>query len=256
MNGISNVCPHKFSDMIETVKVKKEQIYKTDIRGMFDGIASHYDFINNLLSFGTDKYWRKTTIKILKKKNPVFILDIATGTAELAIMAAKVLKPQKIVGIDISNDMLEIGRQKVKRQNFSSLIELRSGNAISLPFDDNSFDAVTIGFGIRNFTDLSASLKEIKRVLRTNGVVSILEFSKPESNFVKKIFNLYASHFVPFVGNKISNHKYAYNYLNQSIDDFPSFKEVSEKIHNAGFVNIKNKPLTFGITNIYTAEKK
>jgi len=241
--------------MIETLKIKQKEAFTVSIKGMFDGIANNYDHINSLLSFGTDIYWRKATINTLKKRQPEYILDLATGTAEMAIMAAKSLKPQKIYGLDISEEMLQIARHKVSDLKLSHIIELQSGNAMQLPFDDNSFDAVTIGFGIRNFADLVLSLKEIKRVLRKNGLVSILEFSKPNYAIVRKTYDLYMAHLMPFIGNKMAHHAFAYNYLRESIELFPAQKDIIKLINSQGFTNTRSKSLSFGITHIFTAEK-
>jgi len=241
--------------MITNINTTDKKQHKVDIKRMFDGIASRYDLLNHLLSFGIDRYWRRAAIGVLKVQNPQQLLDIATGTADLAIEAAKIIKPSHITGIDISSRMLQIGHKKINEQNMQDVISLQLANACDLPFDDNSFDAVTIGFGIRNFTDMNKSLREIKRVLKKNGSLSVLEFSEPDFGLVKKSFDFYFSKVLPFVGNKISRHNYAYKYLKESVADFPSGKDFLKHISDAGLSNPQCHPLTFGIASIYYAKK-
>ena len=242
--------------MVKTAKTSKNKYSEVDVKQMFDGIANSYDFLNHFLSLGIDRYWRRVTIKNLIKSQPSVILDLATGTADLAISTAKKIKTVKIFGVDISEQMLAKAKQKVIRNKLSDRIELMTASAMALPFEDNTFDAVTIGFGIRNFPDLNGSLIEINRVLKSNGLLCILEFSKPKNYFFKNLYNFYFSKILPFVGNKLSQHKYAYKYLNESVIKFPEGKEFNEFLNQTGFVNIENKPLTFGISTLYISNKQ
>ena len=241
--------------MITTLNKNNIEHQKVDVRNMFDGIAKSYDFLNHFLSLGIDKYWRNVTVKTLQKSNPSSILDIATGTADLAISTAERLNKVKITGVDISEQMLAIGKQKVIKCNLTHRIELLNADAMALPFNDEVFDAVTIGFGIRNFPEINGSLKEIYRVLKGNGLLCILEFSKPKNYIIRNVYNFYFSKILPFVGNKLSKHKYAYKYLNKSVSEFPEGKAFNEFLRLNGFVNIENKPLTFGISTLYISKK-
>jgi len=222
---------------------------------MFNGIAGSYDFLNHFFSLGIDKYWRKVTVNSLRNGPHSVVLDLATGTADMAINIAKKLDSEKIVGVDISEEMLAVGRKKIVNLNFSDRIELKAGSALALPFENDSFDAVTIGFGIRNFSDVDAGLKEIHRVLKKDGSLNILEFSKPENLIIRNIYNFYFSKILPFIGNRISRHKYAYSYLNKSVFDFPSGDKFNMILKKNGFLNVKNRPLTFGIATLYNSNK-
>jgi len=228
---------------------------KVNIEQMFDGIANSYDFLNHFLSLGIDKYWRKITVKAILKNNPKHVLDIATGTADLAIATAQKSANVKITGVDISEQMLIIGRVKVSKNNLADRIEMLNASAMALPFKDETFDAVSIGFGIRNFPDIDGSLKEIHRVLKENGLLCILEFSQPENYIIRKLYYFYFSKILPFIGNKLSHHKYAYRYLNESASAFPSGEKFNEFLRNNSFENITNKSLTFGISTLYISNK-
>ena len=234
----------------ETLEKNEEKIGQ-----MFNGIAGSYDFLNHFFSFGIDKYWRNVTVNSLKKSPHSVVLDLATGTADMAINIANKLDSEKIIGVDISEEMLAIGKKKVFKLNLSHRIELKIGSALALPFENDTFDAVTIGFGIRNFSDVDAGLKEINRVLRKGGSLNILEFSKPENIIIRNIYNLYFSKILPFIGNSISRHKYAYSYLNKSVFEFPSGNEFNMILNKNGFLNVKNRPLTFGIATLYNSNK-
>lgn len=240
---------------VESVKpysdsgAKKEQI-----ESMFNHIAGKYDFLNRFLSGGTDIYWRKKAIATLKRSKPKFILDIATGTADLAIQAFKSLQPDKIIGVDISEEMLEYGRKKLKKKGLTSSIELLRADSEQLIFDDNKFDAVTVSFGVRNFQNLEKGLTEMWRVLKPGGMVMILEFSQPKAWF-KPLFNFYSSKITPGIGKLISGDKKAYSYLHESVSVFPSGKEFCSLLEKTGYRNVAYKPLTFGIATIYTGIK-
>ena len=226
------------------------------IANMFDRISPKYDALNHLFSFNIDKVWRRKTAKVVAKSHPKTILDLATGTADLAIALAKHNPQAYIVGMDISEKMMEIGKEKVKRQNLENQIELRFGDAASLPFEDDSFDAVTVAFGVRNFEDLEKGLSEIRRVLKPHGQAVILEFSMPEKFPVKQLYRLYFKRLLPFIGKMISKDGNAYNYLPQSVEKFPKPDAFCQMLASFGLDSGKPKPLTFGIATLYAAQKR
>lgn len=242
------------------MKVESVKPYKADgekkiqIESMFDNIARRYDFLNHFLSFGVDLYWRKKAIQVLKKDQPKLLLDIATGTADLAIQAMKTLKPEKIYGIDISEEMLEIGRKKLKKINLYPQIELLKADSENLVFDDNKFDAVTVSFGVRNFQHLEKGLAEMLRVLKPGGKVVILEFSQPKK-FIKPFYQFYSSVITPNIGKMIAKDKAAYSYLHESVSVFPSGQEFCNILERTGYKQVTFKPLTFGIATIYIGIK-
>jgi len=228
---------------------KKEQVAK-----MFDNISHRYDFLNHFLSLGIDKRWRKKAIRLIKPYEPKVLLDVATGTGDFALQALD-LSPDKIIGVDISEGMLEVGRKKMKERGLSEKIEMLSADSENLPFSDNNFDAVTVGFGVRNFENLSKGLMEINRVMKPGAVLAILEFSRPRNFPFKQIYNFYFKYILPKIGQLISRDKVAYTYLPESVEAFPDGKDFIEILKNTGFKNIACKPLTFGISSIYTAQK-
>ena len=232
-----------------TTESKKKQVEK-----MFDSIAKRYDLLNHSLSFGMDYYWRRKAIKCITN-NPKTILDVATGTADFAICAAK-LKGIRITGIDISEGMVNIGKEKVKRKGLEGVIELQIADSENLPFTENSFDAITAGFGVRNFENLEKGLSEMHRVLSKNGIAVILEPSKPKTFPLKQIYTVYFHHILPFLGKLISKDNSAYTYLPNSVEAFPSGKDFIKHLENVGFKSCKYIPLTFGIVNLYIAIKK
>ncbi|MFN8264837.1 MAG: bifunctional demethylmenaquinone methyltransferase/2-methoxy-6-polyprenyl-1,4-benzoquinol methylase UbiE [Chitinophagaceae bacterium] len=233
-----------------SAKTKKEQV-----AAMFDDIAPRYDFLNRFLSAGIDITWRKKALKQLKDLQPKLLLDVATGTGDVAIMAAHQLHPDKIIGIDISEKMLDGGRIKVKQKGLENIIELEGGDSETINFPDHTFDAVTVAFGVRNFENLEKGLSEIKRVLKPGGRLVVLEFSKPYLPGVKQFYNLYMSIVAPEVAKQVSKNKKAYQYLNNSIQAFPEGKEFTAVLDKTGFKNTSCKPLTFGICSIYTGDK-
>lgn len=228
---------------------KKKQIAK-----MFDNIAGSYDFLNHFLSMGIDIYWRRKAIKQLIKLAPQKILDVATGTADFAIEAVK-LYPEKIIGIDISEKMLQIGKNKIKKLNLNKNIELISGDCEDLPFENNHFDAILVSFGVRNFENLEKGLSEMYRVLDKNGTVVILEFSRPKKFPIKNIFNFYFKNILPNIGRLISKDNRAYTYLPQSVQSFPDGKDFLNIMKKTGFSDLQQIPLTFGIASIYIGKK-
>ena len=228
---------------------KKEQVAK-----MFDNIAGNYDFLNHFLSMGIDIYWRKRLVRYLTKQAPKYILDVATGTGDLAIAMLKT-NPDKIVGIDISNGMLEVGRQKIKEKGLENRISLQQGDSENLPFKDNSFDAVSVSFGARNFENLEKGLSEMCRVLCPGGKLYILEFSQPTVFPFKQLYLFYFKYILPLVGKIVSKDNAAYTYLPKSVGAFPYGKKLNEIIDNCGYNNATSHPLTMGIASIYIAEK-
>jgi len=222
---------------------------------MFDRIAFRYDFLNRFLSGGVDIYWRRRTIRRLMDLHPGQILDVATGTADMAIMMTRYLTPEKITGIDISNGMLDIGRQKIARHKLEDRIVLQQGDSENLDFPDNSFDAITVAFGVRNFENLEKGLKEMLRVLRPGGRLVILEFSQPRIIGVRQLYNLYCNLIAPRVGKAVSHSGEAYQYLNDSIKAFPEGKDLIRILEKCGYVNTRLKRLSLGICSIYTGEK-
>lgn len=228
---------------------KKEQV-----ADMFDSIAGKYDFLNHFLSMGIDKGWRRKAIKEIAAVKPQTILDIATGTGDLAIAASKI-NPQEIVGVDISEGMLEVGRKKIKSLNLENIITLQKGDSEALGFESNSFDAITCAYGVRNFENLVAGLKEMNRVMKPGGKLAILEFSHPKQFPVKQLYQFYFKYILPTLGKMVSKHKSAYTYLPESVMAFPEGKRFCEILTDCGFKNAKARPLTLGITTLYTASK-
>ena len=228
---------------------KKDQVAK-----MFNNISRRYDFLNQLLSLGIDKLWRKKAIAALHILQPRQILDVATGTGEFALEALT-LNPDKIVGIDISEGMLEIGRKKILAKHLASKIELIQGDSENIPFEQNKFDAVTVAFGVRNFENLKTGLSEILRVLKPGGMLVILEFSKPSKFPFKQVYNFYFRSILPKIGSIVSNDKAAYTYLPKSVEAFPDGEDFLHILHDVGFKNTKCSSLTFGISSIYIGTK-
>jgi demethylmenaquinone methyltransferase/2-methoxy-6-polyprenyl-1,4-benzoquinol methylase len=229
---------------------KKEQVAH-----MFNEIAHKYDFLNRFLSAGTDISWRKKALNLLKKNQPQQILDVATGTADLAIMSAKLLSPQQIIGIDISSGMLDIGKKKISKLGLQDCIQLQLGDSEALQFNDHTFDAVTVSFGVRNFQQLEKGLSEILRVLKPKGQLMILEFSRPTLPIIKQCYQLYMNFITPGVGGLFSKNKKAYQYLNDSVRQFPEGKDLVAVMEIVGYKQTLYKRLTFGICTIYIGEK-
>lgn len=228
---------------------KKEQVAK-----MFDSISARYDFLNHFLSMGIDRAWRRKAVNLLKTQRPRHILDVATGTGDFAIQALS-LNPETITGVDISEGMLEVGRKKLRARKLDQRITLLSGDSENLPFESASFDAVTVAFGVRNFENLERGLQEIHRVLRPNGQIVVLEFSRPRKFPFKQVYHFYFQYVLPKIGRVVSSDKSAYTYLPESVAAFPDGGDFVRILTTVGFKQTQCRSLTFGISSIYTGTK-
>jgi demethylmenaquinone methyltransferase/2-methoxy-6-polyprenyl-1,4-benzoquinol methylase len=246
-----NIYPH---DTVVPFKNSSES-KKKQVENMFDKIAFRYDFLNRFLSAGIDVGWRKKAIQQLKDLRPKKILDVATGTADFAITSFKILQPEKIIGIDISDGMLEIGKKKIEKAGLQNSIELLNGDSEAILFDDNSFDAVTVAFGVRNFENLEKGLSEIKRVLKPGGKLIVLECTKPSLPVLKQLYNFYMKFITPKIGKIIAKNNEAYQYLNDSVLKFPEKESFIQILNQSDYRNAFYKTLTLGICTIYCAEK-
>ncbi len=226
---------------------KKEQVAE-----MFNNIAGKYDFLNHFLSMGIDRGWRRKAVKEVAAINPKKVLDVATGTGDLAIAAVKA-GPERIIGIDIAEQMLEVGREKLKARGLDGMIQLQKGDSEALPFEAGAFDVVMCAYGVRNFENLEAGLREMSRVLRPGGKVVILEFSHPKGFPIKQLYQFYFRYILPGLGKLVSKHSSAYTYLPESVRAFPEGKVFCEMLERCGFSKAQARPLTFGITTLYTA---
>jgi len=233
----------------------KQVAKKAQVADMFNNISKTYDFLNHFLSLGIDIIWRKKAINELKKDNPQLILDVATGTGDFAFEALSILKPKKIIGVDISQGMLDIAQQKITKRNAGDKFSVKLGDSEKLPFEANEFDAVTVAYGVRNFENLEVGLADIQRVLKPGGKAVVLEFSKPKVFPVKQLYNVYFTYITPGIGKLFSKDARAYSYLPESVAAFPDGEKFIELMHKAGFKNTKCRPLAFGICSIYTGVK-
>ena len=240
----SKVNPYKNSGLS-----KKDQVTK-----MFDTISKEYDGLNRVISFGIDISWRKKVVQLVSKNNPKQILDIATGTGDLAIMMSQ-LNPDKIIGLDISAGMLDVGKRKIANVNLSDKIDMVVGDSENMPFDDNTFDAITVSFGVRNFANLDKGLTEIKRVLKPGGTFVVLETSNPTKFPFKQGYKFYTTYILPFIGKIFSRDKAAYSYLCESANIFPFGEAFNNILQKNGFINTEYRPVTFGVATIYSATK-
>ena len=227
---------------------------KGQVEKMFDNISKEYDILNRIISFGIDISWRKKIVKILKSRNPSTILDVATGTGDLAIELVKT-NAKKIIGLDISKGMLDVGINKINHKNLNNTIEMVIGDSENLKYDDNFFDAVTVSFGVRNFESLDSGLREIYRVLKTNGSLVILETSNPTKFPFKQFYTVYSKFILPTIGKIFSKDKLAYNYLSESSAEFPFGEKFNNILKKIGFTNVVDFPQTFGVATIYVASK-
>ena len=222
---------------------------------MFNNIAPKYDLLNRVLSLGIDKIWRKRAINILKKNNPSIILDVATGTADVAISTANIIQPESIVGIDISSEMLEVGKKKISQMGLDQTISLKLGDSEAIEFGDDTFDAATVAFGVRNFENLEKGLSEMLRVVKNGGTVLILEFSKPTFFPFKQIFQFYFKFILPFIGKFTSKDPKAYKYLFESVQAFPQGNTFLNIMQSVGYKNCRQIKLSLGICSIYLGDK-
>jgi demethylmenaquinone methyltransferase/2-methoxy-6-polyprenyl-1,4-benzoquinol methylase len=242
---LTKVKPYKDSD-----QGKKEQVTK-----MFDTISKEYDGLNRVISFGIDIQWRKKVVALVAETNPKLILDIATGTGDLAINLAET-NADKIIGLDISEGMLNVGKQKILNKNLEDRIEMVVGDSENLPFQENTFHAITVGFGVRNFETLEKGLSEIHRVLKPGGIFVILETSVPTKTPFKQGYHLYSKNIMPLIGKIFSKDQSAYKYLSDSASVFPFGEALNNILREIGFINVIDKPQTFGVATIYTSSKK
>ena len=227
---------------------------KEEVADMFNNISKRYDFLNHFLSMGIDRIWRKKAIRTLQEIKPKRILDIATGTGDFAIAALK-LNPEEVVGVDISQGMLDMGIEKMKKKKVDHIIKMRLGDSEKLPFEDESFDALTVGFGVRNYENLEKGLSDMLRILRPGGKAVILEFSKPKKFPIKQLFGFYSKRLIPFIGKTISKDKRAYAYLPESVEAFPEGQDFMDIMSKLGYKNVASKLVSGGIATIYTGIK-
>lgn len=240
-----NITPYKDSNLS-----KKEQV-----ASMFDTISGNYDNLNRVISFGIDVKWRKKVLQMVAKTNPNIILDIATGTGDLAILMTQT-NAKKIIGLDISAGMLEVGNKKIKDRNLSNTIEMVLADSENMPFEDHYFDAITVAFGVRNFENLEKGLAEIFRVLKPNGIFVILETSVPDKTPYKQGYTFYSKNILPMIGKLFSKDNVAYGYLSESAAIFPYGEALNNILRKIGFINVVALPQTFGVATIYSASKK
>lgn len=235
---------------------KNEQVTKKEqVADMFNNISKTYDFLNHFMSVGIDIIWRKIAINELKKDKPQLILDVATGTGDFAFEAIKILQPKKIIGVDISQGMLNIAQNKIDKRSMGNRFEVPLGDSEKLLFDANAFDAVTVAYGVRNFENLEAGLADMCRVLKPGGKAVILEFSKPRLFPIKQLYSFYFNYITPFIGKIFSKDARAYSYLPESVAAFPDGERFISLMQKVGFKNTKNRPLAFGICSVYTGIK-
>ena len=242
--------------MSEQIKPYKDSTLgkKEQVAQMFNNISQDYDGLNRVISLGIDVSWRKKVVKLVGENKPKQILDIATGTGDLALMMSQ-LNPDRIVGLDISEGMLEVGKQKISKANLSKTIDMVVGDSENIPFEDNTFDAITVSFGVRNFEDLDKGLQEICRVLKPGGKFVVLETSNPTKFPFKQGYKFYTNFILPVIGKLFSKDKVAYSYLSESANSFPFGKAFNNILEKNGFKNAKDLPVTFGVASIYTALK-
>lgn len=258
-SAFTYLCAYMETAEVEEKKVvtpygRKDEGKKQQVAEMFNNIAHRYDFLNRSLSMGIDVIWRKKMIAQLKAKKPKVILDVATGTGDVALEAMS-LKPERIVGLDISVGMLDLGRQKVAKRGLSSVIEMIEGDSENLPFAEATFDAITVAFGVRNFENLQKGLRDMHRVLRKDGKLVVLEFSQPRSFPIKQLYWFYFNNILPVFGKMLSKDDAAYTYLPESVKAFPDGDDFLAELKKAGFTATYKRPLTFGIATIYTGVK-
>lgn len=228
---------------------------KSQIRSMFDNIAPTYDRLNHILSMNVDRLWRRRAVKTVTKEAPAAVLDVATGTGDLALALAAALPEARITGVDLSDEMLRVARAKTAEQQLSERVVLQQGDAEHLEFADGVFDAVTVAFGVRNFGSIDAGLREMLRVLRPGGVLVVLELATPSNRVFGALYNCYSHFVLPRIGGMVSSDSKAYEYLPASVDEFPVPERFKSMMNDAGFVDCRSRSQSFGIATIFTARK-
>ncbi len=234
---------------------EKESDKKVQVRNMFNKIAPYYDFLNRLLTLSIDTIWRKKAVRLLKKDDPKIVLDIATGTGDLAVEVCKQLNPSKVIGVDLSPEMLALGKKKMEKKKLSDIVEMQVGDSEKLLFEDDYFDAITVGFGVRNYADLRKGLSEMNRVLKPGGKLIVLEFTKPTIFPIKQLFNIYFKYILPTIGKLTSKDPKAYQYLYESVQAFPDYEKFDQILNETGYKNTSWKSLSLGICAIYQGQK-
>lgn len=244
------------SNKVENIKPYSGEGDKTgQVRQMFDSIAPAYDFMNHAMTLGIDKWWRKVAVKKVKATQPASILDIATGTGDFAIKLYKTIKPETVTGMDLSDGMLEVARRKVKDKGLDQAISFEQGDCLKMRFADESYDAITVAFGVRNFEHIDQGYREMMRVLRPGGMLCVLELSTPRNRFIRWFYDLYTLHIIPFIGSLKSHDKSAYRYLPLSIAAVPQGEDMLNIMRAEGFTDCEVRRLTLGTCSIYTARK-
>ncbi len=239
--------------MVKPYNTEKEK--KEEVRDMFDNIAPKYDFLNHTLSFSIDRLWRKRVVRIVRRCHPTHILDVATGTGDLAIEMARRMRNTQVLGVDLSQEMLNVARRKVEAKGLDGRVVLEQGDAEHLSVGTGVVDVATVAFGVRNFQDLDAGLGELARTIKPGGKVVILEFSTPKNRIFGSLYGFYSRHILPGVGAAVSHDKRAYTYLPESVAEFPAPEKFIERMEQAGFKNCKARSQTFGIAQIYVGER-
>ncbi|RZK50495.1 MAG: bifunctional demethylmenaquinone methyltransferase/2-methoxy-6-polyprenyl-1,4-benzoquinol methylase UbiE [Pedobacter sp.] len=234
---------------------KSDRSKKEQVAEMFNNISGTYDFLNHFMSLGIDIIWRKKAIRELKSMAPKYMLDVATGTGDFALESINILKPEKIVGVDISEGMLAVAEKKIKERNLEAVFSVKLGDSEGLPFEDNTFDAITVAYGVRNYENLEQGLKDMFRVLKPGGKIVILEFSNPQKFPIKQLYNFYFKYVTPWFGKFFAKDKAAYTYLPESVAAFPDGERFTTLMQKVGYSQTIHKPLTFGISSIYTGIK-
>lgn len=247
---------NKANEEVEKITPYGSDLSKGEqVEQMFDSIAPAYDFMNRAMTLGIDKIWRKKAVKMVARTTPAHILDVATGTGDLAIALSRAIPQTRVTGVDLSEGMIAVGRKKIEKAGLGERITLEAADCLALPFEDNKFDALTVAYGVRNFADIPAGLREMQRVIRPGGMVCIVELSTPVNPVVKPLYRLYTRGVIPLVGRLISKDTRAYSYLPESIEAVPQREKMLALMDAAGFTSSAFRPLTFGVCTIYTALK-